>query len=144
MAEEKETQVDEVNIEEIMQQIREQILARKEATAPGSAMPLKISGKRFPPEFYEHLYQAGLAYDQLQLDVYVSKSSVPVLGPAVEWLRGKLHELVLYYVNQLAAKQIAYNTHLLRAVSILAEELETLPAGDDSSTTAEVANSEPA
>ncbi|HSM56035.1 MAG TPA: hypothetical protein VK879_07775 [Candidatus Sulfomarinibacteraceae bacterium] len=130
MAEEKEMQVEEVDIEAIMQQIREQILARKEASAAGGALPLKISGKRFPPEFYEHIYQAGLAYDQVQVNMYVSKSSIPVLGPAVEWLRGKLHELVLYYVNQLAAKQITYNTHLLRAVSILAEELESLPAPD--------------
>ncbi|MFW5942848.1 MAG: hypothetical protein ACOC9X_02380 [bacterium] len=130
MAEEKDTQAEEVDIEAIMQQIREQILARKEASAAGGAPPLKISGKRFAPEFYEHVYQAGLAYDQVQVSMYVSKSSIPVLGRLVEWLRSKLHELVLYYVNQLAAKQITYNTHLLRAVSIMAEELESLPVSD--------------
>lgn len=132
---EKETQAEDVDIEAIMQQIRVQILARKEATTSGSASPLKISGKRFPPEFYEHLYQAGLAYDEVQVDMYVSKSSLPILGPAVEWLRSKLHELVLYYVNQLAAKQITFNTHMLRAVSVMAEELESLPAPEESSTT---------
>jgi len=34
--------------------------------------------------------------------------------------------LVLFYVNQMAAKQINVNHHLLRAVNILAEEIEKM------------------
>lgn len=113
-----------VDIEAIMQQIREQILAQKASLAPEENPSLRMSGDRFPPEFYEHLYQAGLAYDQVQVQVFVSKSSIPIIGPALQWVRGKLHELVTYYVNQSAAQQIAVNTHLLQALNVLATTLE--------------------
>lgn len=39
-----------------------------------------------------------------------------------------LHNLVLFYVNQVAAEQIRVNRHLLRALSVLAQDLE--PADD--------------
>lgn len=124
-------QEEQVNIEAIMQEIREQILARKSALAPGDAPALRVRGERFPPEFYEHLYHAGLAYDQIEVKQHVSRSSVPLVGPLLQWLRGKLHELVLYYVNQLAVQQIAVNTHLLQALTILSEELEKLPEAEE-------------
>lgn len=113
-----------INIEEIMQKIRQEILAKKGAAA-GSANPIvPVEGKRFPPEFYEHLYHAGMAYDQIGVKMFVSPVKVPVFGRIVEWLRSKLHELVLYYVNQVAAEQIKVNHHLLQAISILSQELE--------------------
>jgi hypothetical protein len=122
--EEANNPAEDVDIEAIMQQIREQILAQRASLAPQKTPSLRVSGDRFPPAFYEHLYQAGLAYDQLQVQVFVSKSSLPIIGPTLQWLRGKLHELVIYYVNQSAAQQIAVNTHLLQALSVLAETLE--------------------
>ncbi|MEW5986484.1 MAG: hypothetical protein AB1791_07615 [Chloroflexota bacterium] len=114
----------EVNIEEIMGQIRELVLARKMAQGGGQAMNLALGGRRLPPAFYEHLYQAGLSYDQAQVKLYLSKTSVPVVGPLLQWLREKVHQLVLFYVNQSAAQQINVNSHLLQALSILAEEFE--------------------
>jgi hypothetical protein len=132
MSEEESSQPEEqVDIEAIMQQIREQILAREAASRPGGQAPVKITGKRFSPEFYEHLYHAGLAYDKIQVKMFVSQSTVPLIGPILQWLRGKLHELVLFYVNQLAAQQITFNTHLLRAVSIMAEDLEASANGEE-------------
>ena len=112
----------EVNIEEIMQTIRKQILAKKGAT--GQQPLIQIEGKHLPPDFYEHLYQAGLAYDQLQVPLNVSQRTIPIIGPILQAIRGKIHELVLFYVNQLAANQIRVNTHLLQALSILSQELE--------------------
>ena len=114
----------EVNIEEIMQQIRQQILAKRLATAPDGRSPIRIAGKHLPADFYEHLYQAGLVYDQIQVPVNVSRIAVPVIGPLLQTIRHKLHELVIFYVNQLAANQIQMNHHLLQALNILAEELE--------------------
>ena len=112
----------EVNIEEIMQTIRKQILAQK--TATGQPPIIQIEGKRLPPDFYEHLYQAGMAYDQLQVPLYVSQRPIPLIGPFLQAIRAKIHELVLFYVNQVAANQIRVNTHLLQALSILSQELE--------------------
>ncbi len=73
-----------VNIEEIMQQIRQQIIARRAAVGVGAggsagAAPV-VTGRRYPPEFYEHLYQARLALDEVEVPVFVSKSGVPLIG----------------------------------------------------------------
>lgn len=114
----------EINIEEIMQQIRRQIAARRAATLPEGMSDLVLSGKRFPPEFYEHLYYAQMALDDYHVPVHVSKSSVPIIGSLIEKLRGKLHELVLYYVNQSAARQVSASNHLLKALSLMAKELD--------------------
>ena len=120
-----EPEVSEVNIEEIMQQIRQQIIARRAAVGGGAAgSEVVVTGKRFAPEFYEHLYQARLALDEVEVPVFVSKSGVPLIGGLLVWLRTKLHELVAYYVNQSAARQAGAAEHLLQALSLLAQELE--------------------
>lgn len=117
------TPTPEINIEEIMQQIRAQILAQR-AAQTGTSSPVSIQGKRLPPEFYEHLYQAGLVYDQIKPHLYVTKIPIPLIGPLIEQIRQKIHELVMFYVGQLAMEQIKMNTHLLKALSLLAEEME--------------------
>lgn len=113
-----------VNIEEIMQEIRQQILAKKDVIRAEGAPVVAISGKRLSPDFYEHLYQANLVYDQIGVKMLVTKANMPLIGPLLEKLRGKLHELVLFYVNKLAAEQIQFNTHILQAVNLLAQEME--------------------
>jgi len=40
-----------------------------------------------------------------------------------------MHEVVLFYVNKLAADQIKMNTHLLQALDIMAQHLEEDDAG---------------
>lgn len=111
-----------------MQQIRQQIIAKRAAVGPGaSAGQVVVTGKRFPPEFYEHLYQAQMALDEYQVPVFVSKSSVPIIGGVIVWLRSKFHELVVYYVNQSAARQVSATNHLLRAISLMSEDLEETP-----------------
>lgn len=118
-----------VNVEEIMQQIRQQIIARRAAAGPGGG-GVVVTGKRFPPEFYEHLYQARIALDEYQVPVMVSKSAVPVIGGLIVWLRTRFHELVTYYVNQSATRQVNAANHLLHALSLMSQDLEE-PAGDD-------------
>lgn len=118
------TPPEDVDIEEIMQQIRRQILAKKAALSPTGGLETPTGGKRLPPEFYEQLYQAGLAYDQIGVRLFVTPVKIPIFGRILVQLRAKLHELVLYYVNQLAAEQIKVNTHLLQSLSILSQTLE--------------------
>lgn len=115
-----------VNIEEIMQQIRQQIIARRAAVGVGAggsagAAPV-VTGRRYPPEFYEHLYQARLALDEVEVPVFVSKSGVPIIGGLLVWLRTKIHELVAYYVNMSAARQASAAEHLLQALSLVGQE----------------------
>ena len=121
---EKESSAEEVNIEEIMQEIRQQILEKKDVVWSGNSAAVTVRGKRLPPEFYEHLYQATLVHDQIDVRIHVTKVNVPVIGRLLQTLRGKLHELVVFYVNKLAAEQIQFNTHILQAVNLMAQELE--------------------
>ena len=115
----------EINVEAIMQQIRQQIIAKRAATGPAAGDgEIVVTGKRFPPEFYEHIYQARLALDEVEGPVFVSKSGVPLIGGLIVWLRTKFHELVIYYVNQSAARQTSASEHLLRALSLMGQELE--------------------
>lgn len=116
-----------INIDEIMQQIRQQIIAKRAAVSPDGSpgySDIVLTGKRLPPEFYEHLYRARIALDDYAVPVFVSKSTVPIIGGLIDWLRGKFHELVVYYVNQSATRQVSATSHLLRALSLLAEDME--------------------
>ncbi len=131
MTEQTTTPEAEVNIEQIMQEIRQQIVARRAALYPDSGIDIAVTGQRFSPEFYESLYQARLALDDYRIPVLVSKSTTPLIGGLIDWVRGKFHELVSYYVNQSAARQVAAANHLLRAVSLLAEELDEPAAATD-------------
>lgn len=116
--------IEEINIEAIMQDIRQQILAKKDLARPDRGPIVSLSGKRLSPEFYEHLYQASLVYDQTDVKLYVTPVNVPLIGGLLQRIRQMLHELVVYYVNKQAAEQIQFNAHILRAVSLLAQELE--------------------
>lgn len=120
MNEIEEKGTDDVNIEEIMQEIRRQILSKKRIGKP----PLPASGRHFSPEFYEQLYQAALLQGELGIKLFVSRSEVPLFGSLIDKLRGKVHELVLYYVNQAVAQQAEINDHILQALTLLSQELE--------------------
>lgn len=116
-----------IDIEEIMQEIRARILAQQ-SQLPGYAETLvNVSGKRFSPAFYEHLYQANLAHNEVGVDIQVTPISLPLIGPLVQALRHKLHKLVLFYVNQVTSQQREVNAHLLQALSLMAEELDEKP-----------------
>jgi hypothetical protein len=110
-----------VNIEEIMEQIRREILTK---TGGVAALSTPVSGRRFPPDFYDHLYQASLTYHQIEAKLYLTPVNIPLLSPIVQWLRRKLHEVVIFYVNQVAAQQIAVNAHLLQALTLMSQALE--------------------
>lgn len=121
---EKSSVVEPVDIELIMQEIRQKILAEHMNVGAFNEALVPLSGKRLPPQFYEHLYHAALAHNQLQIPLHVTPITIPVIGPVLAWIRTKIHLLVLFYVNQLAVQQTAVNHHLLQAISILSQELE--------------------
>ena len=115
-----------IKIEEIMQHIREQIITRKTAESLDGRPIVRLVGKHLPPEFYEHLYHAGLMYNQIDVQIYLSPTPIPLIGPLLQRLRQMVHEVVVFYVNGLAAQQMEINKHLLRTVSLLGEEMEKL------------------
>lgn len=121
------THQDSINIEEIMQQIRREILLNQAVLHKDGSPLVNLNGKQLPAEFYEHLYNAALAHDAVGVKLYVTKVNIPLIGPVLEKLRTVVHQLVLYYVNQLAAQQVSYNYHILQAVNALAAHIEAQP-----------------
>lgn len=112
--------VDHVDVEAIMNDIRRQVLERK---LP-SQINVPLTGKRLPAEFYEHLYDASLIQGQLGVKLYVTKSNVPVFGGLIDRIRGLFHQLVIFYINQVAEQQAELNGHLLQALASLSQYLE--------------------
>ncbi len=131
------TPQDSINIEEIMQQIRREILLNQAVLRKDGSPLVNLNGKQLPAEFYEHLYNAALAHDAVGVKLHVTKVNIPLIGPVLEKLRTIVHQLVLYYVNQLATQQVSFNYHILQAVNTLALKLEeereqaSTPAGAD-------------
>jgi hypothetical protein len=122
---------DPINIEEIMQQIRREILESQALLGKDGQPLVSVEGETLPPEFYEHLYHAGMSYNQIGVKMLVTPVNIPLVGSIVEKLRIKVHQLVLFYVNQIADQQIEFNTHILQAVNTLAEHVEAQQEGND-------------
>lgn len=120
MKDSEQEAADRVNIEAVMQEIRLQVLERK---LP-SQVNIPIEGKHLPPEFYEHLYGASLVQSQLGVKVHVTKSTVPIFAGIIDRFRGMFHQLVIFYINQLAEQQAEVNGHLLQALNTLSQYLE--------------------
>lgn len=117
---------DDVDIEAIMGQVRAEVLAKKSARIQKSALAGGVGGRSLPADFYDHLYQAGLAFDVSEVKLQVTPVPVPIIGSLVNRFRQKFHELVLFYINKLAVEQADFNEHLLNAVTILSHEVERL------------------
>ncbi len=114
---------DDVDIEAIMAEIRRQLLSRN--VGPGlSGVHVPLSGERFSPEFYERLYLAGLATNEMHIYLDVAPSSAPLIGPLIDRLRRALHQLVLFYVHKVVERQAEVNRNMLAAISTLSVELE--------------------
>ncbi len=121
MSEENDIKSEEaVDIEAIMAGIRLQIQEKRHDSTAGT---LSAYDGPLPAAFYEAMAKADQANAQLQPKMMLTDSSIPIIGPLLERLRHNFHELVLFYVNQLASNQIVFNTHLIRALTLLGEDV---------------------
>lgn len=109
-----------VIIEDVMQEVRRTILQRQ---LPEQAKLPEVA-KNLPPEYYEHLARVALAHSRLEVELLVTPSRAPLIGPLIDRLRRKVHELVVFYINRFAANQARVNNHLLQALSVLGDPLE--------------------
>jgi hypothetical protein len=118
-----------VDVEAVMRQVREYILARRRTDSSELQVLPHFEGQ-LNPQVYEHLYHATLLHDQVNVLANVIPSRVPIVGPVLTLARRKLHEVTLYYVHQLAQKQITFNAHILGAVNALTQEVEAAPPSE--------------
>ena len=112
-----------VDVEEIMRKIKAHIAQRKlVGDDEGSTGPRFQGG--FSHVVYDHLFEAIGEKEGAYTTLNVTRSPIPIFGRMLDIVRRKVHELVVFYVNQGATRQVAFNDHLVRAVSALVEELE--------------------
>jgi hypothetical protein len=119
-----------VDVEAVMRQIRTYIVARRNPAGLEPSVALPRFDGRLDAAIYEQLYHAALIHDQLNLSANAVPSRRPIVGWLMTLVRRKFHELVVYYVNQLAQKQITFNRHILGAVNGLVQEVEKLSPPD--------------
>jgi hypothetical protein len=121
-----------VDAEAIMQEIRARIRARRaRAKAQGLDWEAYADGLYpLPPDailsrdLYEAVRYAGLGYDKVTVEMALTESRLPLVGRVVQRVRAALHELVLFYVNRMAARQIRFNEQTARALALLVRDLE--------------------
>jgi len=129
-----EIRTPEVNVEEVMEKIRQRVHARRaNALRQGvdydrltSASPARTGGRQLQSNFYYDLNQARQSADSIWVSLsVVGNSRYPeFVGSFVTRVRQSLHQLVIYYVNMLAGRQVNYNRANIDAVIGLAEAHE--------------------
>jgi hypothetical protein len=115
-----------VDVEAVMKQIRQYIVARNLAKTAGVSGPAPQFDGPLDAAIYEHLYHANMLHNQLTIAPLVVPSRKPLIGPLLNFVRGKFHELTLFYVNQLAQKQSTFNAHVAGVLNGLVREVEEL------------------
>lgn len=121
-----------LDAEAIMQEIRARVRARRaEARARGLDWEAYADGLYpLPPDavlsrdLHEAVRRAGLGYDKVPVDMALTETRLPLVGGLARRLRAALHELVLFYVNRLAARQVRFNEQAARALAALVHDLE--------------------
>lgn len=123
---------DDIDAEAIMQEIRTRIRARRaEARSRGLDFEAYADGLYpLPPDavFSRDLYEAvryvGLGYDKVGVEMALTETRLPLIGRLGHRLRAALHEVVLFYVNRLAARQVRVNEQVARTLTTLVHDLE--------------------
>jgi hypothetical protein len=126
----------EIDPARIMEEIRERIRRRREELGypqrvfpafGAAAYPGEPEGEGYDITLYFHLRRANENYHQIDvapLIVPSSRSSIPILGPLWDRIRREAHNLVLFYVNKLAQRQVTVNRHLVSTLNRMAVQIQ--------------------
>lgn len=121
----------EIDLAQIMGQIRERIRRRREElgyekrtfpTFGAAAYPGEPDDVPYDPNLYHHLRLANETYAQVATGAMLAPSPatrIPVLGRLWQLIRGEVHNLVLFYVNRAIAHQTDTNRHLVSVLNRL-------------------------
>lgn len=105
-----------VNAQEIMMQIEQQIWAEKD-DPDAEWLP------QLDPGLRAHLVRLRELAASLQVQPVVQPSSFPLFGKLVAWWRTQIHQLVLFYINELIRQQVQFEQAVARSIIYLAQNL---------------------
>jgi hypothetical protein len=121
-----------IDSEAIMQRIRQKIRERRaDAESRGIDYEAFVEGlyaaqvsARFDHDLYYDLRRMSVGYNKIGVGLSLTESRIPILGPIIQRIRRALHQLVIYYVNQLAGQQARFNEYTMRALTSMTGTLE--------------------
>lgn len=116
-----------INVQDIMQEIEQQIWAKKD-DLDANWLP------QLEPELRAHLVRLRELASSLQVQPIVQHSSLPLFGRLITWWRTQIHQLVLFYINDLVRQQVHFEQAVTRTLIYLAGRL----ASDNEELRAEV------
>lgn len=105
-----------VNAQEIMMQIEQQMWNKKDDLDADWLLELD-SGLR---AHFVHLRELA---SSLQVQPIVQRSSLPLFGRLITWWRAQIHQLVLFYINDLVRQQVHFEQAVTRTLIYLAQHL---------------------
>ncbi|MDA8217161.1 MAG: hypothetical protein M0Z94_06025 [Dehalococcoidales bacterium] len=118
----------EVDVAAIMQQIRQGLAARQDMYEADVFFPSfkggdspTATGEQLGTEFSYELEEALRSHDRAWVSLQVAPTRIPLIGGPLSHLKYMLHNLIVFYVNQLAAKQVSFNAHSVNAVRALSQ-----------------------
>jgi len=126
----------EVNMGEIMAQIRQRIEERRRIYARDRQVFPTFGAATFPCEpedgdydvtLFQHLRLANETYAERETKSTLASSPatrVPVLGRLWQIIRSEAHSLVLFYVNRSLTAQVNVDRHIISALNRLTAQLQ--------------------
>lgn len=132
----------EIDVQEIMRRVRERVRQRAAQKKAEPWLPdfgsevtdIDSSAGAFTPKMYYTLRQAREQANRIWVDLLLTETTaqrIPFLGGLWRRIRREAHNLVLFYVNILAANQAAVNNHVVRILSELVSKQEQLQDDED-------------
>lgn len=76
-----------------------------------------LQGDLFSSELVEQLERLNASFDQVWVELSIIERLYPVIGTIVNRVKRDLHQLVIYYVNQLGQRQRIVNEDIVRLVN---------------------------
>lgn len=137
-----------IDVEDIMARIRERIQQRRAQAADQGLDYDRLADQKGPAfrstapsdsDLYYDLYQVRNSADSIWISLSVVGRSIPVIGGLVNRVRRALHNVVLYYVNMLAGRQVVFNRAVTGALQHIVDRLETTPSPESGSRDDELA-----
>ncbi|MHB1416346.1 MAG: hypothetical protein ACYC1C_13940 [Chloroflexota bacterium] len=118
----------EVDVAAIMREIRQGLAARQDLYEADVFFPSfkggdspATTGEQLSAEFSYELEEALRSHDRAWVSLQVTPTRIPLIGGPLSRLKYMLHNLIVFYVNQLAAKQVSFNAHSVNALRALSQ-----------------------
>jgi hypothetical protein len=121
-----------VDVEGVVQEVHARLRTRREqAEARGLDYDSYADGRYPLPlnavvsrDVYYALRRVQMACDKVNVEMMLTETRLPVVGGVVHRIRRVLHQLVLFYVQRLAARQTSFNQQTSLALTAIVREME--------------------